>query len=462
MKRTLELFVAVRGEGVDLPRVRAKITLRADGGPIRVRLYPAPSPDTAFHMPFTWSLEGDIKDASGAARQHVSAPTVYTRNVAHRVWDSKTTDVTVNARADEVRIVAVLTRRDTDRPPHVVFRFSPGPALDPVQTVMYQSSGDVRVRTSFRKRVRVGQEALVFDREFHGRGSERTDLLVGRIRSERSAEELLPLVEDALLLASVGMRYRVVCLGWQQDKGESVETCYRGNVPLPRQDKWDTNESLIPIEHIPAFVSRGLRALQRSAHTCLLQQALWRIVPVRREAVDRRFARLYAAIEGLVLLASRDQKRDRILTNAEFRRVRAAVSDVLAGEVKKKALRELVTEKLPELNRPTFAHAFDRACRPKRIPIDDLWPLTEAADGVSLTQLRNKFIHGDYVAHHSGLDVAADHLQWLAERLLLATLGWDRNRSHVKTAYLRHYTAHQSWRTEREHLTKLLRTGSGE
>jgi hypothetical protein len=82
-----------------------------------------------------------------------------------------------------------------------------------------------------------------------------------------------------------------------------------------------------------------------------------------------------------------------------------------------------------------------------RYPIDisDLWPLIDGLGKPSLNRIRNTLVHGRAFTARSdfqSLSIAAENLQWLLERVLLATLGWDVDRSDVSPNSLSRYTAH--------------------
>jgi hypothetical protein len=91
-----------------------------------------------------------------------------------------------------------------------------------------------------------------------------------------------------------------------------------------------------------------------------------------------------------------------------------------------------------------------------RYPIDigDLWPLIDDPGKPSLNRIRNTLVHGRAFTARTdfqSLGVAAENLQWLLERVLLVTLGWDVARSNVSRKSLSRYTAHR-WGREFKNL----------
>lgn len=88
----------------------------------------------------------------------------------------------------------------------------------------------------------------------------------------------------------------------------------------------------------------------------------------------------------------------------------------------------------------------------KAYPVDisDLWPLTDGPGMPSLNRIRNALVRGKVFTARGdfkSLSIAAENLQWLLERILLATLGWEVDRSEVSRENLSKYTAHQ-WASE--------------
>src|SRR6267142_3035919 len=51
--------------------------------------------------------------------------------------------------------------------------------------------------------------------------------------------------------------------------------------------------------------------------------------------------------------------------------------------------RQLIKDKLSELNRVSFDKAFARFCDHYSVRLEDLWPVTSKERGVSLSQIRN-------------------------------------------------------------------------
>jgi len=85
----------------------------------------------------------------------------------------------------------------------------------------------------------------------------------------------------------------------------------------------------------------------------------------------------------------------------------------------------------------------------------DLWPLFQVSKaggslvpvspGASLSEIRNTIVHGDVFAatDFPALSYAAQNLEWILERIILTSLGWDINHSTVSPQALKNYSASQ-------------------
>ncbi len=76
----------------------------------------------------------------------------------------------------------------------------------------------------------------------------------------------------------------------------------------------------------------------------------------------------------------------------------------------------------------------------------DLWPVF--GEGLSLSRIRNKLIHGILSGDETFLSFARIHLKWIVERCLLAIIGWvgRGNNSNVDSDTLRKYNPYREWK----------------
>ena len=122
------------------------------------------------------------------------------------------------------------------------------------------------------------------------------------------------------------------------------------------------------------------------------------------------------------------------------------------------ARRKLVYEKTSELNRVAFGTVYKQCSSDLGgygFHDDDLWPVVGSASGVSLSEIRNRLVHGVVFtpSQQEALFKALIHLRWCVERMVLAALEWPLERSLVGE-FLRHMAPYNSWREEQRTLTE--------
>ncbi|MCI5163735.1 MAG: hypothetical protein D3917_17310 [Candidatus Electrothrix sp. AX5] len=113
-------------------------------------------------------------------------------------------------------------------------------------------------------------------------------------------------------------------------------------------------------------------------------------------------------------------------------------------------------EKIPELNRASFPCAFDSFCEHYKQDLTDMWPVVNKEDGITLSEIRNKLIHGDpfTLIQESCLLSAMIQLKWIAERMILSVLGWPIEKSQVSKEVFKKMTSSVSWQEKRRILSE--------
>jgi hypothetical protein len=124
--------------------------------------------------------------------------------------------------------------------------------------------------------------------------------------------------------------------------------------------------------------------------------------------------------------------------------------------VDQRGKRRSIYEKISELNRVSFSSAFDGLSN--SVYLEDLWPVAKKTKEISLSEIRNKLVHGDTYFNHleqKALATAEKHLRWTAERLILSALGWDVSESNVSKDFLysRVIPCYEEWKTDQKILS---------
>ena len=113
--------------------------------------------------------------------------------------------------------------------------------------------------------------------------------------------------------------------------------------------------------------------------------------------------------------------------------------------------RRLLYGKLAELNRVSFGEAVRSFQTDYSLDVSDLWEITGKG---SLSDVRNRVIHGDTFTHEqmNALVTAKFQMQWHLERMLLAILGWPISQSGVRKDAIAAWTPYHDTVTARNKL----------
>ena len=276
-------------------------------------------------------------------------------------------------------------------------------------------------------------------------------------------KDVLNHVDDLLLLVSFAERRRCICLGWETGDSESVTKYYRRDLTIPRaKEDHYYNDALVDLQKFVNFIERSYPKFIETEQKEYIRQALHCIIPREGRTVENSFFTLYRAIESLVEHFS---LRPYIMDQTQFKKI--FVKDFkewirkhpLSIEKKK---RSLIYEKLNELNRVSFKNAFNKLCSDHQVDLHDLWPIIETKEGISLSEIRNKLVHGGLFFNplqQRALSTAEKHLRWTAERLLLSVLGWRVSESRVSKQFLysQIIPCYEDWRNDQAVLSVLKR-----
>jgi len=77
-------------------------------------------------------------------------------------------------------------------------------------------------------------------------------------------------------------------------------------------------------------------------------------------------------------------------------------------------------------------------CEHYSVKLDDLWSVLDYNGGISLSQIRNKLVHGEHYEnkHYGAILCAKQHLKWTIERMILGILNWSIDKSEISPVKL--------------------------
>jgi hypothetical protein len=183
------------------------------------------------------------------------------------------------------------------------------------------------------------------------------------------------------------------------------------------RNRYDGEEPVVPRDRdeCRAFLQMAFDKYSASIHQPLLEAAIYALLN-HEMTLEVNVARLFSAIQGALYFATQR------LLNPKGR------------------------PPIGELHRDFLA------AHPGIF--DGLWPLLGSQTDAPLYYLRNAIVHGEAFSEvdWTALSYAGEHLRWHLERIILAALGWDIEKSKVSNRVLSLFTAYQAWTPERDRL----------
>lgn len=258
---------------------------------------------------------------------------------------------------------------------------------------------------------------------------------------------LLPIldeIDDYLLIVSFATRTRTVCLGWGgYDNNTSVEY-YRGECvfPIPAKTKQNYRDGIVDTQTYVSFINSCYTKFNTLTDKKPIRAALHSLVTTPSIVTENSFLSYFSNLETLILAFRRDNDVEYILPKKSFKILRRKLEDYL-----KKAdvpdldstKVEFIRNKLGELNRVSLKEVFQQFCKAYNIDLSDLWPVFGESTEISLSDIRNKIIHGDDMPFEliQSLEVAEINLKYILERIAVKLLGYDVNKTRVSATSLK-------------------------
>lgn len=272
-------------------------------------------------------------------------------------------------------------------------------------------------------------------------------LTVAKFRTDLDPEkinEYITEIDDYLLLLSFALGKMCVCTGWFAASNSKIVTYFRRDKVIPDKDEKHTYpDYLIEPFELKIFLKKSYKAFINFNERELLRNILFPLIRKKRVSVETHFLILFAILESVVLYYKRNNDYEFILLPNDFNTLKSNIKEFIKSNLLSvdKNRRKYMYEKLAELNRISFKSSFELFQKHCKVYVDDLWPLIDSQDGTSLTQIRNKIIHGEiFINHHfQAISLAAIHLQIIVERIIFTLLGWDISNTRVSLEYVREY-----------------------
>lgn len=345
----------------------------------------------------------------------------------------------------------------------------------PVGALLSESNtGEVQIKKSWEFEITLASGAhLKFEKIYRYENREdgrlRYSEIIARHESEVPASgfatvdrKVLEEIDDFLAVVSFASRFRTACVGLAASSTENAERFryFRGHISVPEDKEWDPDEGVIDPTDFDEFIRASYTNFIATGPHPLIRHALHLVTPRVERTMESSFTTLYAALETIVLWYREQRGLVYVIEDENDWRtlsqdVRSYIKNhqLLQGnDPKKKERRGMMTAKVGELRRVPFRIAFDRFCDEYAVTLDDLWPVHALLPEISLTEIRNRIVHGGTFepGQFTALIGAGHHMRWTVERALLGVLRWPVDRSKVRNEFLQHFTAMTEMAEDRE------------
>lgn len=392
------------------------------------------------------------KAVDGSGEERVSVDPVYFLGSSTRMWSHDVSESIV--RCDPVGLLRTL-RADVGtqaEQTQLTFHLTPNPHLAAASISEASFDGSCNVKRVRQATVQLTANVdLIFDQHYRwssnkGGRTTRTgfQVAIGCVPFDAHdpstvAEQILPALDDFLVLTSLASSHRVTCTGWHtSDASARFTQYYRGGMRRPTRASHALDMGLIPLHAFQQFVTEVWPRFRASPYFESLKTLSFAVVPGRRSTLEREFIGLFTALEEVVLCFRRQHDLVNVLPKDRWAMVERKVKNAIRATDLSKEERRGLYDNLSALNRVALRRAFDRFIeKTVDLNLTDLWPVF-SKDGNGLLEIRNRIVHGDLDATRrvGALVVATDHLRWTLERIALSLLGWSIQASEVRPSLL--------------------------
>ena len=473
-KEDYQLFVTIKTNKFREEKVRCKVYLPERlTDPITLHFFPTEDQVPHLRNVFEFSMQGEIEDFSGAVATTIQAEKVYSIKLSSTDWGPEITGHLLIGEPTDLQVIHFLSRDASNSFHKITGRFwlTPSMLLRPAQGISRTWTGDVKVKTVRQFNFTLANGLLlIFDNCFRYSNNRDGDTvtfaeLIARYEVEEKDDikeinkNVLSFLDDFLLLVSFAERQRCICLGWETVNSKCITEYYRRNLTIPSlKEDHDYDDTLIPLEKFGDFIKKAYGKFIEIEPKEHIRQAIQYTIYRKGRTVENSFLTLYSAIESLV---EHFGLRPHIIDPDQFKKT--FVKDLIRWITghplfTDKNNRKLIYEKLNELNRVSFKSAFNKLCKDYYVDLQDLWPVVETTEGISLSEIRNKLVHGETFFNplqQKAISTGEKHLRWTVERLILSVLGWNVSESDVSKGFLysQIIPCYEEWRTDQEILS---------
>lgn len=421
-------------------------------------------PTNEQYSKITSSHEGSLKAQliGFDKKKEVSifAPRVYFSDMETRHWGPEFFESSCIGEPQHLQVVTHLKSEQTPQNASLTLWITPNPMLGPAISRMSHYTGDIEYKRVRQLNFSISDRLSIrFDKHFKIKEINKEEIkqwsyLVGMTEIEIPAievdtirNEILPQIDDFLIIVSLGSRTRTACIGWQASDHKDLVMYYRGEFTFPSGESEPSfDQGLVWLKDFEEFLRICYPAFLGFSDQSAIRKAIISVVPGRKKVLEESFLSLFAGLEALILAFRKKKKLELVVPAPEdWEPIRKIIKKNIFKSIKQQLSKEqrcYIYRKLDELNRISLSTAFEKFCEHYDIDLSDLWPLFRTGDIVGLSDIRNKLIHGDKLSDefHDALWVAEENLRFMVERILMKILGFPVDKTEVSPDFLKKYS----------------------
>jgi hypothetical protein len=202
--------------------------------------------------------------------------------------------------------------------------------------------------------------------------------------------------------------------------------------------------------HLSSFLRtafRHLRRLRDNDDIDLELPIVYAVAGAHTRVPRQRFGELFLALEALRSIYLEHKSKTFLLPDKTFKRVQAQLRDLLGNSLRAEAVhsrlvRDQMTEKLAELNRPPFWRGVESLMGRLRVDWQDLYP-EPVPERPTFLKMRNLLFHTHQRLKDEDVIKEAVRLEAVVQRIILRWLGWE-DLWMAPSPWMRHFVAGKS------------------
>lgn len=406
------------------------------------------------------SLKAQLIGFDKKTEVSIFSPKVYFSNMETRYWGAALSESSFIGEPQHLQVVNHLKSEQAPQNTSLTLWITPNPMLGPAISSMHHYTGNIEHTRVRQLNFAISDKlSISFDKHFKVKEINKneikqwsyivgmTEIDIPAIKVDTVRKEILPQIDDLLIIASLGSRTRTACIGWQASDHQDLVTYYRGEFAFPSgQSEPSCEQGLVWLKDFGEFLGICYPAFLRFSDQSAIRKAIISVVPGQKKVLEQSFLSMFAGLEALILVFRKEKELEFVVSDpTEWKYIKKIIKQNIFKSIKQelsKEQRTYIYTKLNELNQISLRSAFERFCKHYNIDLSDLWPLFKTRDIFGLSDIRNKLIHGDKLSDEfpDALWVAEENLRFMVERILVKILGFPVNKTEVSQDFLKKYS----------------------